>query len=128
LGIRGDLISGELTAFGRKNIKRVSPIKLVTDLDKVDNISRKSPNSLWSALAEIDVMQADRSVSRDGASTPYYRTALADLPVMVVFPLAVFGGGIPAEEAQRIYQIAFERARAACRPSIWDLAQRPCMN
>lgn len=73
-------------------------------------------------------MQADYSVSREGASTPYYRTALTDFPAMVVCPLAVFGVGIGLAGAEQIYRLALERARAACRPSIWDLAQRPCMN
>jgi hypothetical protein len=77
---------------------------------------------------EIDVMQADRNVSREGASTPYYRTDLAEAPALVVFPLAVFGVGIGIEHAQQIYQLALERARAACRPSIWDLAQQACLN
>ncbi len=73
-------------------------------------------------------MQADRSVSREGASTPYYRTASSDVPAMVVCPLGVFGAGIRPEDFQQIYQLALERARAACRPSIWDLARRPNMN
>jgi hypothetical protein len=73
-------------------------------------------------------MQADRSVSREGASTPYYRTAFTEIPGMMVFPLAVFGVGIRPEDAQQIYQLALERARAACRPSIWELAHRACMN
>jgi len=73
-------------------------------------------------------MQADRSLSREGASAPYYRTDLTKVPGMIVFPLAVFGVGIRPEHAQQIYQLALERARAACRPSIWDLAQRACLN
>jgi hypothetical protein len=83
--------------------------------------------SFW-LFREIDVMQADHNVSREGASTPYYRTDLTNVPLMVVFPLAVFGVGIRLEHAQQIYQLALERARAACRPSIWDLAQQSSLN
>lgn len=79
-------------------------------------------------LAEIEIMRADHGVSREGASAPYYRTALREVPAVVVFPVAVFGVGISPEQAQHIYQLALERARAACRPSIWELAHRACVN
>jgi hypothetical protein len=98
-----------------------------TDLDKVDNISWKWWDFFF-APAEIDAMQADRNVSREGASTPYYRAALTEFPLMVVCPLPVFSAGMRPEDMQQIYQLALERAQAACRPSIWDLGQRRCMN
>jgi hypothetical protein len=73
-------------------------------------------------------MQPDRIVAREGASTPYYRTELTEVPALVVFPLPALGMGIRPEDAQEIYRLALERALATCRPSIWELAQRPCMN
>jgi len=73
-------------------------------------------------------MQPDRIVSREGASTPYYRATVTEVPALVVFPVSVSGVGIRPEDAQQIYRVALERARAACRPSIWNLAQRTCLN
>jgi hypothetical protein len=67
-------------------------------------------------------------VAREGASTPYYRTELTEVPAVVVFPLPAFGMGISPEDAQTIYRVALERARAACRPSIWELGRRSCAN
>jgi len=73
-------------------------------------------------------MQPDRIVSREGASTPYYRATVTEVPALVVFPVALSGMGIGPEDAQQIYRVALERARAACRPSIWDITQRICLN
>jgi hypothetical protein len=73
-------------------------------------------------------MQPDRLVSREGASTPYYRAALTQVPALVVFPVSATGVGISPQDAQQIYRLALERARAACRPSIWNLAQHICLN
>jgi len=73
-------------------------------------------------------MQPDHIVSREGASTPYYRAAFTEVPALVVFPVFLSGVGITPEDAQQIYRVALERARAACRPSIWNLTQRICLN
>ena len=73
-------------------------------------------------------MQPDDLVSREGASTPYYRPTRTEVPALVIFPLSAAGAGITAEEAQAIYTLAHERALAACRPSIWQLAQHICLN
>ncbi|MGO9469555.1 MAG: hypothetical protein ACLQIB_21415 [Isosphaeraceae bacterium] len=73
-------------------------------------------------------MQPDRIVSREGASAPYYRAALTEVPALVVFPVAGPGVGMTPEDAWEIYRVALERALAACRPSIWDLTQRISAN
>ena len=73
-------------------------------------------------------MQPDRIVSREGASTPYYRATVSEVPALVLFPVSFFGVGIKPEDAQEIYRVALERAQAACRPSIWNLTQRICLN
>ncbi len=73
-------------------------------------------------------MQPDRIVSREGASTPYYPATVTAVPGLVVFPVCFTGGGGSPEDAQEIYRVALERARAACQPSIWNLAQRICLN
>jgi hypothetical protein len=36
--------------------------------------------------------------------------------------------GMDADSAQEIYKIAYERARAALRPSAYELIQRVCEN
>jgi hypothetical protein len=73
-------------------------------------------------------MQPDRIVSWEGASTPYYRAPFPEVPALVVFPAPISGVEITPDDAQEIYRIALERALAACRPSIWNLAQRVCLN
>ncbi len=73
-------------------------------------------------------MQPDRIVPREGASAPYYRTAFTEVPALVVFPVALSGAGMRPEDVQQIYRVALERALAACRPSIWNLAQRVSSN
>jgi hypothetical protein len=73
-------------------------------------------------------MQPDHMVFREGASTPYYRATVTEVPALVVFPPSVSGVGIGPEDVQEIYRVALERARAACRPSIWNLAKRICLN
>jgi hypothetical protein len=73
-------------------------------------------------------MHSNRIVSREGASTPYYWSATEQVPGLVVVPVTVFGGEITLEHAQQIYQLALDKARASCRPSIWSLAQLVCLN
>jgi hypothetical protein len=41
----------------------------------------------------------------------------------VVFPMLLATSGMTWEIAQQIYQIAYERARAALRPSIYERTQ-----
>ena len=72
-------------------------------------------------------MQSKRMVSSEGASTPYYRPALTEVPALVVFPLPNGIGFMPAD-AQQIYEVALERALAACAPSLWELAHRVSAN
>jgi hypothetical protein len=72
-------------------------------------------------------MQSKRMVSSEGASTPYYRPPFTEVPALVVFPVSLGMGVVPAD-AQWIYEMALERARAACAPSVWALAQRVCVN
>jgi len=69
-------------------------------------------------------MQPDRTVPREGASAPYYRASVTEIPALIVIPVVVHGAGMTPELVQQIYRMALERALAACRPSIWDLAQR----
>jgi hypothetical protein len=73
-------------------------------------------------------MQPDRIVSREGASTPYYRAPVIEVPALVMFPAPALGMSISLADAQQIYRLALERARAACRPSIWELTQRISLN
>lgn len=73
------------------------------------------------------MMQSKRMVSSEGASTPYYRPVVSDVPALVVFPVSI-GMGIAPDDAQSIYELALERARAACAPSVWALSQRVCLN
>jgi hypothetical protein len=50
-----------------------------------------------------------------------------ELPALVVCPIPIAVGVVPAD-AHGIYELALERARAACAPSVWSLAQRVCTN
>jgi hypothetical protein len=49
--------------------------------------------------------------------------ATRSTPGFVIFPILTATSGMTWEIAQQIYQIAYERAQAAVRPSVYELTQ-----
>ncbi len=67
-------------------------------------------------------------IGGEGASTPWLRTEPTREPAVMVFPMALFAVCTDAPMVQDIYRLAYERARAAMRPSAYEVARRNCWN
>lgn len=86
-----------------------------------------NPRPRSSRQVGIDIMQPKWTVSSEGASARYDPHALTGVPALLVFPLPIRRGTLPAN-AQGIYELARERARAACAQPAWALVQRAGVN
>jgi hypothetical protein len=64
----------------------------------------------------------------EGASTPWLRAEPTREPALVVFPMAPSAACTDALMVQEIYRLAYERARAAMRPTPYEVARRICWN
>lgn len=64
----------------------------------------------------------------DGASTVAIGERWTREPGLLAWPMPSATGAMNALVAFQIYQAAYERALAACRPSAYEIAQRACRN
>jgi hypothetical protein len=64
----------------------------------------------------------------EGASTPWFRSESGTESGLVLCPMLPLGARMDASTMHEIYRLAYERARAALRPSIYEIAQRICWN
>ena len=69
-------------------------------------------------------MPAQRVIGGEGASLSRIGSSLASTPGLVFCPIAAPAGGMAVESIEQIYQLAYERAQAALRPSEYERAQR----
>jgi hypothetical protein len=73
-------------------------------------------------------MPVSRVIGGEGASLSGVRSALASTPGLVFCPVATSTTGMSIQAVEQIYQLAYERAQAALRPSEYERAQRVCRN
>jgi hypothetical protein len=73
-------------------------------------------------------MPASRVIGGEGASLFGDRSASAPTPGLVLCPVVASTAGMTTEMVEQIYQLAFERAQAALRPSEYERAQSICWN
>jgi hypothetical protein len=73
-------------------------------------------------------MSAQRVYSGEGASLFRIGSDAASTPGLIFCPVAASGAGMTMQTVEQIYQLAYERAQAALRPSEYERAQRPCWN
>jgi hypothetical protein len=64
----------------------------------------------------------------EGASMPWVRSERASGSGLVVCPMLPLGHGMEASWVEEIYRLAFERARAALRPSAYERILQECPN
>jgi hypothetical protein len=69
-----------------------------------------------------------REIGGEGASAPWIRSEVAPATGLVVCPMFSAEAGMDASMVQEIYRMAYERARAASRPSAYEIAHRICWN
>jgi hypothetical protein len=73
-------------------------------------------------------MIRQRPMGGEGASTPWTRPEPGMAVGLVVCPVAASGVGLDIATIQEIYHMAYERARAALRPSLYERALLVCGN
>jgi hypothetical protein len=64
----------------------------------------------------------------EGASMPWVRGEVEASPGLVVCPMFSADPALHATAVQEIYRLAYERARAMMRPSIYEIASKASMN
>jgi hypothetical protein len=69
-----------------------------------------------------------RQIGGEGASIPWTRPESETTAGLVVCPLTPSDIGWDATMVNEVYRLAYERARAALRPSAYELALRVCDN
>ncbi len=73
-------------------------------------------------------MFGSRVMGGEGASLFGFRTEKASDPGLVLFPIAASTAGMTLQTVEQIYQLAYERAQAALRPSRYDRMQAGTWN
>jgi hypothetical protein len=74
------------------------------------------------------MMSMRQAMGGEGASMPWIRSGGGLASGMVVCPMLALGGVMGAGFAEEIYRLAYERAQAALRPSVYEIVQRACLN
>jgi hypothetical protein len=151
----GDVARHHARQTGDRTVGRICFRKRLPDKDlnhraRRDRIPRPDGRSeIWKALLpkatlsitiveypiEVDQRKSGRLImsmryvmAGEGASTPWIRSDRGSAAGLVVCPMLVMGNGMGADFAEEIYRLAYERAQAALRPSLYEILQRECLN
>jgi hypothetical protein len=73
-------------------------------------------------------MSVRRPIGGEGESTPWSLSAPGPAAGLVVCPMLTAGVGVDATTVQDIYRLAYEWARAASRPSAYEMALKASCN
>jgi hypothetical protein len=74
------------------------------------------------------MMFVRRAIAGEGAAMSWIPSDDRSASGLVLCPMLLLGTGIQASVAQEVYRLAYERAQAAMRPSIYEFAQQVCAN
>jgi hypothetical protein len=64
----------------------------------------------------------------DGTSAPEMTSAFVAIPALMLCPIFLSPAATTHEAVQELYRLAYEKAKAAFRPSRYERAQRLCWN
>jgi hypothetical protein len=73
-------------------------------------------------------MSIQRVIRGEGSSATWFRPTPATTPALMVSPILLPQTGVTAATAEEIYRLAYEWAQAALQPSVYEWAQRACLN
>jgi hypothetical protein len=73
-------------------------------------------------------MGTQRFFGGQGTPAPEVASGFVAIPALMLCPIRVPAVAMTQEAAQEIYRLAYEKARAALRPTKYERAQRVCRN